>query len=101
MVNEKFRERVTAWECFQEKPDHFGSFFHNCLKLILSESKLSHQEETILIKFLDNCVNSLEIDLVRTQVQRICGLPMWISLCANRRDYEFKKFSKLDRKSVV
>lgn len=95
MVNEKFRERVTAWECFQEKPDHFGSFFHNCLKLILSESKLSQQEETILIKFLDNCVNSLEIDLVRTQVQRICGLPMWISLCANRRDYEFKKFSKL------
>ena len=65
---------------------------------MLSESKkLSYQEETILIKFLDNCVNSLETDLVRAQVQRICGLPMWVSLCENRRDFEFKKFSKLKK----
>jgi intron-binding protein aquarius len=123
MVNEKFRERVSAWDCFQgkkkfiqfkstfigyfywllnyflaERSENFASFFHSCLRLLLSEQKkLSLQEETILIKFLDNCVNSLETDLVRTQVQRICGLPMWVSLSENRRDYEFKKFSKLKK----
>jgi intron-binding protein aquarius len=98
MINEKFRERVSAWDCFLniDNNDKFSSFFQECLQLIISEnSKLSYQEETILIKFLDNCVNSLELDLIRTQVQKICGLPMWISISQNRRDHEFKKFPKL------
>jgi intron-binding protein aquarius len=101
MVNEKFRERVFAWDCFKkENSNEFPSFFDKVLKLSLSKfnSKtinLSYQEQSILIKFLDNCVNSLEIDIVRLQVQKICGLPMWVSLNENRREHEFKKFTKL------
>jgi intron-binding protein aquarius len=99
MVNEKFRERVFAWNCFREQNTaQFPDFFDNVLKLCLNKSKpvdLSFQEQSILIKFLDNCVNSLEIDLIRAQVQKICGLPMWVSLSANRREAEFKNFAKL------
>ena len=94
MVNEKFRERVYAWNCFKEKPAEFPAFFEYALKLCLSDT-LSFKEQTNLIIFLDNCINSLEIDLIRTQVQKICGLPMWQSLSKNRRDYEFDKFPKL------
>ncbi len=94
MVNEKFRERVHAWDCFKSSPTHFPVLFERILKLCLSPN-LSYKEQTNLIVFLDNCVNSLEVDLVRTQVQKICGLPMWTSLCANRREHEFTKFPKL------
>lgn len=34
---------------------------------------------------------------MRVQVQRICGLPMWVSLSINRREFEFKKFPKLKK----
>ena len=101
MVNEKFRERVFAWECFiNENTTEFGDFFNRVLKLCLDkfENKdvnLSYQEQSILIKFLDNCINSLEIDLIRIHVQKICGLPMWISLNENRREHEFSKHTKL------
>jgi intron-binding protein aquarius len=103
MVNEKFRERVFAWNCFKdENTSEFADFFDNVLKLCLNKfnsdtntTELSFQEHSILIKFLDNCINSLEIDLIRTHVQKICGLPMWVSLSANRREAEFKKFPKL------
>ena len=103
MINEKFRERVFAWECFRADEDKgkFLDFFDNVLRLLLGQfdrqTALSYQEQTILVKFLDNCVNSLEIDVVRAQVQRICGLPMWVSLSDNRRDFEFKKFPKLKK----
>ncbi len=105
MINEKFRERVFAWGCFKKTEQaQFADFFENILKLVLdkfestaAKVKLSYQEQTILIKFLDNCINSLEFDMVRTQVQRICGLPMWVSLSENRREYEFKKFPKLKK----
>ncbi len=98
MINEKFRERVFAWTCFKsdESPANFSDFFSNILHLILNET-LTIPEQTILVKFIDNCVNSLEFDLVRTQVQRICGLPMWTALSTNRRDFEFKKFPKLKK----
>ena len=105
MVNEKFRERVSAWDSFKnENTDEFAGFFENILRLCLNkpvvsapdiQPNLSYKEQTILIKFLDNCVNSLEMDLVRVQVQKICGLPMWISLSENRREHEFKKLPKL------
>lgn len=94
MVNEKFRERVYAWNCFKDKPEEFSGLFDRVLKLTLTDSH-SFKEQTNLILFLDNCVNSLEIDLIRSQVQKICGLPMWIALTENRREYEFKKFPKL------
>lgn len=94
MVNEKFRERVYAWVSFKENSTEFPGLFDHVLRLLLSD-KLSFKEQTNLMIFLDNCINSLEVDLIRTQVQKICGLPMWASLSKNRREFEFEKFSKL------
>jgi intron-binding protein aquarius len=106
MVNEKFRERVNAWECFtadNTKEPEFSDFFRNVLTLLVDKFRspegkyeyASYQEHSILVKFLDNCVNSLEVDLVRAQIQRICNLAMWSALSDNRRDYELNKFAKL------
>jgi intron-binding protein aquarius len=107
MINEKFRERVYAWECFTstDKDAEFADFFRNVLLLCVDKFKsrenkfeyASFQEYSILVKFLDNCVNSLEVDLVRAQIQKICNLAMWHSLSDNRRDYELKRFSKLKK----
>lgn len=101
MINEKFRERVYAWECFSaDKSDHFADLFHQVLLLCLnkfSREQATYQELSILIKFLDNCVNSLEVDLVRNQVRKICNLAMWHSLSDNRRESELKKFPELKK----
>ncbi|RNA15940.1 intron-binding aquarius [Brachionus plicatilis] len=104
MVNEKFRERVFAWDCFRtHNQSEFPAFFTSILHLCLDKStqgqpyQLSYQEQSILIKFLDNCINSLEVEIVRLQVQKICGFPMWASVCENRRDFEFKQFPKLKK----
>jgi intron-binding protein aquarius len=100
MINEKFRERIPAWECFKTKSEEFAQFFHYVMLLCVEKfenHKLNHQEHTILLKFLDNCVNSLEHDLVRLQIQKVCSLPMWTSLCDNRREYELSKLAKLKK----
>ena len=104
MINEKFRERVSAWEFLKNDVDSskFSAFFNCFLKLCLNTFKdrqvnISFQEQSFLIKFLDNCINSLEVDFIRVEIQKICGLPMWISLNDNRREQEFKKFPKLQK----
>ncbi|XP_044292133.1 RNA helicase aquarius isoform X1 [Varanus komodoensis] len=97
MVNEKFRENVPAWETFKKKPEHFPFFFKRVLDASLAEndSEFSLQEQTILLLFLDHCFNSLEVDLIRGQVQQLISLPMWMSLQPARLELELKKSSKL------
>ena len=114
MVNEKFRERVFAWDCFTAADDSqteevkFADLFHNVLRLCLDQFEscqsgngvkkyeyASFQEYSILVKFLDNCVSSLEVDLVRNQVQRLCNLGVWHSLSDNRREHELSRFGRL------
>ncbi|XP_012504572.1 PREDICTED: intron-binding protein aquarius [Propithecus coquereli] len=82
MVNEKFRENVPAWETFKKKPDHFPFFFKHILKAALAETdgEFSLHEQTVLLLFLDHCFNSLEVDLIRSQVQQLISLPMWMGL---------------------
>ncbi|CAI5764076.1 RNA helicase aquarius [Podarcis lilfordi] len=97
MVNEKFRENVPAWETFKKKPEHFPFFFKRVLDASLAESdsEFSLQEQTILLLFLDHCFNSLEVDLIRGQVQQLISLPMWMGLQPARLALELKKTSKL------
>jgi len=103
MINEKFRERVPVWDSFKcENSLKFSEFFNCVLKLCLNSFKdryvnISYQEQSFLIKFLDNCINSLEVDMIRAEIQKICGLPIWISLNENRREQEFQKFPKLQK----
>uniref|UniRef100_A0A5F9C7S8 RNA helicase aquarius n=1 Tax=Oryctolagus cuniculus TaxID=9986 RepID=A0A5F9C7S8_RABIT len=97
MVNEKFRENVPAWEIFKKKPDHFPFFFKRILKAALAETdgEFSLHEQTVLLLFLDHCFNSLEVDLIRSQVQQLISLPMWMGLQSARLELELKKTPKL------
>lgn len=44
------------------------------------EDELTFKEQTSILVFLNHCFNSLEIDLIREQVQRLVSLPIWICL---------------------
>lgn len=67
MLNEKFRERVPAWEAFTKHEDQFPAFFQQVLQACQSDLS-SIKEQTALLVFLNHCFNSMEIDLVRDQV---------------------------------
>ncbi|KFP16192.1 Intron-binding protein aquarius, partial [Egretta garzetta] len=97
MVNEKFRENVPAWETFKKKPEHFPFFFKCVLEasLVENDSEYSLHEQTVLLLFLDHCFNSLEVDLIRGQVQQLISLPMWMALQPKRLEQELKKTPKL------
>ena len=91
IVNEKFRERVPAWTAFQYRPAEFTGFFHAVLRLsVAGVTEVSTVEQTRILIFLDHCFTSMEVDLVRTQVQRLVSLPMWICLLDSRREAELK-----------
>lgn len=92
MINEKFRERVPAWQALKKQPDEFSNFFEQVLETSLRINNLA--EETALIVFLNHCFNSMEIELVREQVKRLVSLSMWISLQQGRRELEFRKVPK-------
>ncbi|XP_069805390.1 RNA helicase aquarius [Dendropsophus ebraccatus] len=100
MVNEKFRENVPAWETFKKKPEQFPYFFQ-CIREASvaeeSENNFSLHERTILLLFLDHCFNSLEVDLIRGQIQQLISLPMWICLRPARLEQELKKTTKLKK----
>ncbi|KAE8587504.1 hypothetical protein XENTR_v10021996 [Xenopus tropicalis] len=98
MVNEKFRENVPAWETFKKKPEHFPFFFKSIMEASITvetENDFSLHELTVLLVFLDHCFNSLEVDLIRGQIQQLISLPMWICLQPSRLEKELKKTPKL------
>ncbi|XP_054758837.2 RNA helicase aquarius-like [Lytechinus pictus] len=97
MINEKFREGVPAWEACKKKPEQFPAFFHQVLKLTLGAIKdltISLRERTVLLIFLIHCFNSLEVDVIREQVQRLVSLPMWVCLLPGRLETELKAYPK-------
>ncbi|CAG9565436.1 unnamed protein product [Danaus chrysippus] len=93
MINEKFRERVPAWQAFLKQPDHFPGFFEQVLKASVSDSN-HMKEQTALLCFLNHCFGSMEVQLCRDQVKRLVSLSMWISLQEGRRNQEFKAVPK-------
>uniref|UniRef100_A0A2D4N562 RNA helicase aquarius N-terminal domain-containing protein n=1 Tax=Micrurus spixii TaxID=129469 RepID=A0A2D4N562_9SAUR len=99
MVNEKFRENVPAWETFKKKQQHFPFFFKRVLVASLADkdNEITLQEQTILLLFLDHCFNSLEVDLIREQIQQLISLPMWMGLQPARLQLELKKTPKLKK----
>ncbi|XP_077394248.1 RNA helicase aquarius isoform X2 [Festucalex cinctus] len=99
IVNEKFRENVPAWEVFKKEPGHFSFFFECVMEALLAgdEGGLTLKEQTVLLEFLDHCFNSLEVDLIREQVQQLISLPMWMCLIPSRLQQELKKVPKLQK----
>ncbi|XP_030854514.1 RNA helicase aquarius isoform X2 [Strongylocentrotus purpuratus] len=97
MINEKFREGVSAWEACKKKPEQFPAFFRQVLELTLGSLKdqtISLRERTVLLIFLIHCFNSLEVDVIREQVQRLVSLPMWVCLLPGRLEAELKAYPK-------
>ncbi|KAJ2953282.1 hypothetical protein O0L34_g867 [Tuta absoluta] len=96
MLNEKFRERVPAWQAFLKKPEHFPAFFEQVLRASVAEDHTSRnmREQTALLLFLNHCFGSMEVQLCRDQVKRLVSLSMWISLQEGRRNQEFKAVPK-------
>uniref|UniRef100_A0A673CNS9 RNA helicase aquarius n=1 Tax=Sphaeramia orbicularis TaxID=375764 RepID=A0A673CNS9_9TELE len=99
IVNEKFRENVPAWEVFKKEPNHFPFFFKCVMEAVLEgeQAGLTLKEQTVLLVFLDHCFNSLEVDLIREQVQQLISLPMWMCLLPSRLQHELKKVPKLQK----
>ncbi|CAM9839047.1 unnamed protein product [Lampetra fluviatilis] len=99
MLNEKFRENVSAWEAFKLRPQHVPAFFQRVLATSLSEegSAVTLREQTLLLVFLDHCFNSLEVDVIREQVQRLISLPTWVCLLPSRLEQELRKTPKLKK----
>ena len=67
-------------------PEHFGAFFDQVTRTCLE--RVTFRELTALLVFLDYCFNSMEVELVRRQVQRLVSLPMWICLLEVRSETE-------------
>nr|XP_018901599.1 PREDICTED: intron-binding protein aquarius [Bemisia tabaci] len=95
ILNEKFRERVPAWEPFKKNPEHFPGFFNQLLEVcLLTGPKRVLLEQTALIVLLNHFFNSMEVELIREQVKKLVSLSMWISLHEARREHEFKLIPK-------
>ncbi|KAJ4450420.1 hypothetical protein ANN_01844 [Periplaneta americana] len=95
MVNEKFRERVPAWQPFRKLSEHFPGFFQQMLEACLTNGPASSlREQTALLVFLNHCFNSMEVELIRDQVKRLVSLSMWVSLQQGRREQELRAVPK-------
>lgn len=69
LVNEKFRERVPAWACFEKQQEAFPIFLRQLMKALLDEDNIfSHKEQTHLVMFLNHLFNSIESDLIRNGI---------------------------------
>lgn len=69
LVNEKFRERVPAWDSFVKHPSPFVGFLRHLMKACLDTSnKFTQKEHTHMIVFLNHLYNSIETDLIRNGI---------------------------------
>jgi hypothetical protein len=105
MVNEKFRENVAAWTCFEGQEEKFAALVDVVLDLptfVLSASETHKKEMTILEKsaylmFLVNAFQSLETEIVRKNFLPLASLPAWQSLSKRRLEYELKNNPQMIR----
>lgn len=96
IVNSKFRERISSWIVFCESPEHFPNYLQEIMKLVFDDS-LSSSEQIVLITFLTNIYNSLEVDLIRENIRRTISIGIWAYLSETRREQILKNNSKLRR----
>ncbi|RHZ66997.1 hypothetical protein Glove_303g82 [Diversispora epigaea] len=89
MVNEKFRERVPAWDSFVKKPDQFPKFFTRILRLSITNN-LKLQVRRFILVFLILAFQSLENQLLRTECMMLVSLMTWHCFgSSSLRDQEF------------
>jgi len=125
MINEKFRQKVPAWECFRAEPDRFGVLFQQILLLAFpstsssSSSSSEHgasatdgavswafssgvvfegfswEERAAFVLFLVNCFQSFEETLVRPHCLQLVGLRTWHHLPPSALQRECVQMPKL------
>lgn len=84
LINDKFRERLPAWQIIEEHPQQFPQFFTEILHMALDENvPFAHQTE--IVTFLANSFNSLEVELVCQEAGKLCSMPIWINLLPVRK----------------
>eukprot|EP01130_Rhizamoeba_saxonica_P016379 TRINITY_DN7564_c0_g1_i1.p1 TRINITY_DN7564_c0_g1~~TRINITY_DN7564_c0_g1_i1.p1 ORF type:complete len:1263 (-),score=293.44 TRINITY_DN7564_c0_g1_i1:334-4095(-) len=87
MVNEKFRENVSAWDSFISSPDLFNVFMQKVYSLY---DRISVERKMHYILFLTNCFNSLSVDIVRNSVLKIVSMRLWCNISEGRRESMLK-----------
>ena len=69
------------WQIFQKYPENFPALVNQLMEMALNDDwGLTFKEQTCVLIFLNHCFNSLEVDLIRDQVQRLVSLPIWACL---------------------
>jgi Intron-binding protein aquarius N-terminal len=117
MINEKFRQKVPAWECFRAHGDRFAVLFQKILRLAFSpvaSSSSAHNKEAVssvscgkafegfssaeraaFVLFLVNCFQSFEETLVRPHCLQLVGLRTWHHLPVSALQRECAQMPKL------
>ena len=57
---------------------------------MLEDSSFSFREQTALIIFLIHCFNSVEVDMVRLEIQKLVSLSIWANILPEHKDAELK-----------
>ena len=96
MVNEKFREGVSAWTPFRDAPEKFAGFFQRVMR-VKSEKKLSLPEKTAHLVFLVHAFQSLEEEMVRAASLPLVSLPLWTNLSEGRLQVELRNNAQLEK----
>ncbi|KAL6757285.1 hypothetical protein V8C86DRAFT_1695364 [Haematococcus lacustris] len=101
MVNEKFREGVPAWTCFEKRQEAFPDFFRACLQLKADGAEgqvarpMRMHERTSFLIFTINLFQSLEHEMVRPLVLKLVSLPLWRALSPARLQLELHALPQL------
>uniref|UniRef100_S4R7P2 Aquarius intron-binding spliceosomal factor n=1 Tax=Petromyzon marinus TaxID=7757 RepID=S4R7P2_PETMA len=106
MLNEKFRENVSAWESdSREQRWHVGipiEWFAGIKKKSANLDHytchaITHSFQVTSGSLVSNCVRPEEVDVIREQVQRLISLPTWVCLLPSRLEQELRKTPKLKK----
>lgn len=94
LVNEKQKEGVAMWDCFQSRAEEFPAFFARVLAL-KDAKELQPYQRSAYLSFLLNAFRSLENEMVRGQVLKLVSLPLWHSLSRGRLQLELHEHAQL------
>ena len=99
LINQKFYEGLEVWPSLRDRPELFPVFFQNVVRIMQSApespSASEVRERCCFLLFLSNALASLEEPMVRKEVLRIFGLPLWYHLPVGRRELEFASYPAL------
>lgn len=76
LTNAKKREGLPVWKAYKDSPDAFSSFFRRVLHISIDQT-LGIALQIHVLTFIVNAFQSLEEDLVRTEVAPLVSIGIW------------------------